>query len=146
MGVKTEVKFQPYGTELAQGSITVVVGQNPGRQRNGEQNNVAWCGNRSGDLMMEVAARIPNLYLTNVCNYQEMNNDRIQEGLRDIRNFLLMNRVDKIVCLGLFAYENIKSIDTGNIPVKVFHHPSFVLRFNKNPEQYKRRLKMELMK
>ena len=100
----------------------MVVGQNPGRQRKKDQTFTAWEGNRSGDLIQQVVVGIPNLYLTNVCNYQEMTPEHMAEGYSDLRVFFSENDVKKVVCLGLFAAEHVKK---AGLPVDVImHHPS----------------------
>lgn len=137
------IKFEPIVTWPQNGPITMIIGQNPGRQRKDAQTFTAWEGNRSGDFINETTKDIPNLYLTNVCNYQEMTPERIAEGVSDLRTFFVENDVKKIVCLGLFAAQYVKK---AGLPVDVImHHPSFVLRFNKGADKYAMQLRRELL-
>lgn len=138
-----DIKFEPIHTWPERDQEIMVVGQNPGRQRKSAQTFTAWEGNRSGDFMQEIVKGIPGLYLTNVCNYQEMTPERIEEGLSDLRAYYSENDVKKVVCLGLFAADHVKK---AGLPVDVImHHPSFVLRFNKGKENYKAALRKELL-
>ena len=138
------IKFEPIITWPQNGPITIIVGQNPGRQRKDAQTYTAWEGNRSGDFISNGLRNIPNLYLTNVCNYQEMTPERVAEGYSDLRVFYSEQDVKKVICLGLFAAEHVKKM---GLPVDVImHHPSFVLRFNKDADAYLKRLRREIQR
>jgi uracil-DNA glycosylase len=132
------VKFRTKAINVKSG-LTLIVGQNPGRQRNGCNTGVVWEGNRSGDYITQLLAEIQadNVYLTNVCNYQVMTAERIREGLNDIRDVILEFEPERIICLGDFSYKLIKSMDVNVETVKLYH-PSYVLRFNRDREEYKK--------
>ena len=139
MSTANSSKFQIKASNPLSPHPVMIIGQNPGRQRKAHQTGVVWEGNRSGDFITEVCEDygLDNVILTNVCNYQEMTAERIEEGLNDIVNMTMMFQVRKFVCLGDFAYNHLKTI--GVDPIKL-EHPSFILRFNRNREEYINRL------
>lgn len=119
----------------------IVVGQNPGRQRKGQETGVVWEGNRSADFLMDVIERyeLSNLYLTNICNYQDMTTDRLLEGVLDFIDTCVKLQPRKVVALGKIAYDTL-SVGKPPLPVQYVPHPSFILRFNKDRQAYTRQL------
>lgn len=117
----------------------LIVGQNPGRQRKGEQTEVVWEGNRSSDLLLDVLKDQQNIYFTNVCNYQEMTPERISEGQYDLKVLIEQLEPRLIICLGAFAHLGVVALNT-DVPVRKFLHPSFIARFNKDRNEYKRKI------
>jgi uracil-DNA glycosylase family 4 len=117
----------------------LIVGQNPGRQRRGEQTNIVWEGNRSSDLLQWVIAGQDNIYLTNVCNYQEMTPERIEEGVYDLSVLISTLKPRVIICLGAFAHLAVAQLEM-KYPIRKFLHPSYIARFNKDRDEYKRKI------
>lgn len=131
MGAETEVRFKDKLIGDGNGPVTILVGQNPGRQRKSQQTYVVWEGNRSSDLLLEAISGAQNLYLTNVCNYQQMTDGKILEGLEHIRELVEDLEPRRVICFGQFAYSNVMSLGM-NVEVVKLPHPSWIVRFNKD--------------
>lgn len=140
------IKFHTRSTSLLEPGCTFIVGQNPGNIQVNNGENVVWRGNRSGNFIDYATSDIKNLYFTNICNYQEVNKERVEEGLKDLEEAIRAHKPRKIVCLGLYAAEHIRRLHHSGIELVIFHHPSFVLRFNRGVEQYRDKLRKELMR
>lgn len=123
---------------LAVPGTVLIVGQNPGRQRRNERTQVVWEGNRSADLVNWILDGQRNVYLTNVCNYQKMTPERIEEGVHDLSVLIITLQPSVIVCLGAFAHLAVAQLEM-SYPVRKLLHPSYIVRFNKDREEYKRR-------
>ena len=120
-----------------------IVGEKPGKQRAGQQTGVVWEGNRSGDFIMDITEQGSNMYLTNVCNYQDPTPEQKKEGLKDLEADILKLKPNKAICLGVEARVAMAQIATRHlIPINLvfLDHPSYVLRFNKDVEEYKTKL------
>jgi uracil-DNA glycosylase len=131
------VKFKTVWVNVADNPV-IIVGQNPGRQRFSKQDFTVWSGNRSGDLLTGCLTNCDNYVLTNVCNYQDMTEQNISDGLKDLQVMISVLSPRKIICLGNFAYDYVKSMTL--VPVIKLEHPSYIARFNKDKADYKRRL------
>lgn len=114
----------------------LIVGQNPGKQRKNEQTFTVWEGNKSSDLLNYVIENQTNVYLTNVCNYQEMTPQRIEDGINDLRALIDELQPVKVICLGAFAHLAVCTLKL-NYDVKRLLHPSYIVRFQKDREAYK---------
>lgn len=139
MGSQTEVDYRRFA-EKSIGKLNhpvLIVGQNPGRQRIGQQTGIVWEGNRSADLLKWVIGTKTNIYLTNVCNYREMTPKNVEEGLYDLKVLIDDLQPKKIICLGGYAYLKVKKLGF-DIPIQKLPHPSFITRFNKDREFYKK--------
>jgi uracil-DNA glycosylase len=140
MGIKTkEVKFNDIKFKVDKNPI-LIIGQNPGRQRLNEQTFNVWEGNRSSDFLKKCLRSEINYILTNVCNYQLITDERIQEGINDIVSLVDLYKPCKIICLGNFSYQHVKKVLNNDIEITKFNHPSYIVRFNKNKETYERKL------
>lgn len=140
MGPQAQVKFQVKYVGVTENPV-LIVGQNPGRQRQGQQTGIVWEGNRSSDLLRWVLAGQSNYILTNVCNYREITPERVLEGLEDIMQLIRIHRPRIIICLGGYAHvamTNLDEVDYFEIQVRKLPHPSFIARFNKDREKYKK--------
>lgn len=117
---------------------TLIVGQNPGRQRKGEQTKTVWEGNRSSDLLNWVLDGQRNVYLTNVCNYQEMTPELVDEGMYDLSVLIVTLQPSVIICLGAYAHLAVASFEM-SYPIRKLLHPSYIVRFNKDRDEYKQK-------
>lgn len=138
-------KFYPRVIGNPHGAV-MIVGQNPGKQRPGEQSEIVWEGNKSADFLRDVISGFDNLILTNICNYQEVNHDRLQEGIKDIRHLVNEWHPKKIICLGVMAHEHISDMfyrEKKSTPViiEAYPHPSYILRFNKDQKKYRNEIR-----
>jgi uracil-DNA glycosylase len=120
----------------------IIVGQNPGRQRKDSKSIVGYCwnGNRSADLLLEAIEGQKNLILTNLCQYREMNEDNLFECYVDLQEKCDTLEPSKIICLGDIAFEEVETLNT---TAKIYHfeHPSRIVRFQMDKEDYKKRIK-----
>lgn len=117
-----------------------IVGQNPGRQRKGQESHIVWEGNRSSDFLTWCIEGLDNIYLTNVCNYQQMTDDLIKQGAVELRAKIDYLAPKRIITLGEFASFHVAEIDP-DVPISHFFHPSFIVRFNKDREEYKEQIR-----
>lgn len=146
MGSEAEtdrLKFKPRWWGKVGKNPVFIVGQNPGKQRIGSDIGVAWEGNRSSDLLKWVIAGQDNLYLTNVCNYRDMTSDNVNECIYDLIDDINDMKPRKIICLGNYANQKVITLWANNhipndIKIVKLPHPSFIARFNKDREKYKR--------
>lgn len=125
----------------------LIVGQNPGRQRAGEKTHIVWEGNRSADFLMWCLQDETNIYLTNICNYQEMTPERIEEGKTDLRVLIEQLEPKRIICLGGYSYDVVSRMyrdlllwPVGIMNIHGLNHPSWIVRFNRDREEYKKEL------
>lgn len=139
MGSKEEVKFQDKQINVTENPV-LIVGQNPGRQRNNSKTFVNWEGNRSADFLAWCIEGLDNLYLTNACNYQQMTEDRITEGSVELRAKIDVLKPKRIITLGEFASFIVADINP-DVPITHFFHPSFMVRFNKDKGEYKEQIR-----
>lgn len=110
----------------------IIVGQNPGHNYDGTHTGVAWERNKSAKLLWEAIDDRQNLILTNICNYTVITIPRLAEGVLDLYHLIKIDNPSKIVCLGNIAYTEVKKMQVQNMPkVFHFHHPSYIIRFNK---------------
>lgn len=144
MGTKKEVKFVDRQINVTKNPV-MIVGQNPGRQRKNSQTFTNWEGNRSADFLNWCIESINNLYLTNACNYQQMTEEKIIEGLVELRAKIDVLKPRKIITLGEFASFAIADINP-DVEVEHFFHPSFMVRFNKDKGEYRERLRKAILK
>lgn len=143
MGPKAQVRFAEKSIGAIVHHPVLIIGQNPGRQRKGEETNIVWEGNRSSDFLMYCLLDYSNIYLTNVCNYQEITRETLNEGIYDLKILIEYLQPTHIICLGKFAEKYFNLIAAKGLSlekpasVHYFAHPSYVLRFNKDVEEYK---------
>ena len=121
-----------------------IVGINPGKQRREFKTKIVWEGNKSGDYINNLIKSIPNLYLTNICNFSKLNNKNIYKGLLKLTYDILYYSPIKIVCLGNIPTYCCSKINILDIKIVSLKHPSYILRFNKNKRQYEQKLLREL--
>lgn len=112
------------------------MGQNPGRQRRDERTETVWEGNRSADLVNWILDGQVNVYLTNVCNYQKVTPERVEEGMYDLRILISDLKPSVIICLGAYAHLAVASLDV-KYPIRKLLHPSYIVRFNKDRDEYR---------
>lgn len=132
----TETRFKDKFIRPRDGRPVLIVGQNPGKQRANQKTNVVWEGNKSSDLLMSIISDLENIYLTNVCNYQEMTDFQLEEGIIDLKKLIEALKPRVIICLGLFAKGHVQEMEPIS-PVVEFVHPSYVVRFNKDRNEYR---------
>lgn len=117
-----------------------IVGQCPGRQRKHEQTHVVWEGNRSSDLLEEAVEGLGDLYFTNICNYQDPTLEEVHEGMLDLERKIVKLNPRKIICLGEYAYSRVIQLPGMEDVVKL-PHPSFIMRFHKNKQEWIQQLR-----
>lgn len=123
---------------------TLIVGQNPGHNRDGTHTGKVWEKNRSARLLHESLDGRENIILTNICNYTEINQDRLIEGYNDISNLVYRYKPTRIICLGTYAYDHITAMCTArlikphgfSIAIYKLNHPSYIARFNKDKDEW----------
>lgn len=146
---QTNKKFMLKHTNDLSANPTLIVGQNPGRQRLGEESHVVWEGNRSSDFLMECLFEVPNTILTNVCLYQRMTHENVLEGIQELTNLIQEFQPRKIICLGNFAYRTVISLVATDriqdVDIVKLPHPSYIVRFNKDKQEYKLQIRKEVI-
>ncbi len=135
------VRFKEKAIDVTTNPV-LIVGQNPGRQRKGSETCVVWEGNRSADLLAWVLDGQSNIYLTNVCNYQEITPERVAEGKGSLSRLIGDLQPSHVLCLGHWSYKHVIDLQAnGLIPLNLWiaelPHPSWVARFNKDRSQYR---------
>jgi hypothetical protein len=125
---------------------TIIVGQNPGKTREGKYSPYVWDGDtRTSNLLREAVKGHGNLILTNICNYQKIDLDTRIEGWQDFIEMFNQYQPKKIICLGEYAFRDIEMLATtkrirasGNSGTAIYklQHPSYIVRFNKDREEY----------
>jgi uracil-DNA glycosylase len=141
-----EEKSCPVFVEVSEHPI-MIVGQNIGHETDGTHTGVVWEKNKSAQLLWAAIQNTPNLYLTNACNYTEMTDRYMEEGLYDLIDAIDSLKPLKIICLGNVAKDMVYRIPyaiTDNIKFKFLVHPSYVLRINMNQEEYINQIKEAL--
>jgi uracil-DNA glycosylase len=116
----------------------------PGKQRRRDRNHEVFHGNRTGDLVEEVVGDYGNVFLTNVFNYWthgKIKKEIILLGMKELKEDIKFFEPQKIICLGNFAFDKVCSIEGLKMTIIKLPHPSYILRFNKDIENYKERLK-----
>lgn len=109
----------------------MIVGQNPGRQREGQQNCQVFHGNRTGDLVEEAIEGLTNIILTNACNYQLPHEQGMDyEGWAELRYLIQKHEPRKVICLGEVAYNVVLRQRIKGLKIVKMVHPSWVNRFN----------------
>lgn len=135
-----DVEFKDKFTSPRRNQV-MIVGQNPGRQRMKEKTGIVWEGNQSADLIIEAIRGLEDdVYLTNVVNYQEMDSKRIREGIFHLKRKINRLKPRKIIALGAFSHVAVMSIGS-EVPVRKMLHPSFVVRFKKDKQEYIKELR-----
>ena len=122
---------------------TFIVGQCPGKTTKKaliKQNNKyqVFSGNQTGTLVNEIIKNNKNLYLTNIFNYytnEAITQEIINQGLQELQEDIYKYQPATIICLGKFAEKHVKTLQT-TAQVYVITHPSYVLRFQMNKEEY----------
>lgn len=139
------IKFNPVSIGELNRPV-FIVGQCPGKQRKKDKNCEVFYGNRTGDFIRDILKDKTNIYLTNVFNYyvDKIDKEIIDKGLKELLNDVLTYNPQKIICLGNFSFDCISKV-VKNREVFRLVHPSFILRFNKDKEKYKKQL-LELIK
>lgn len=135
-----QVKFTPKTVNARLGCV-MIVGQNPGNQRPGQRTNIVWEGNKSADLLLKAIDGIDNLFITNICNYQDpLDRSRISEGLDDLRKAVEVYQPERIVCIGARAHLAVMAT-VPQIHIRKLTHPSYVIRFGKDQQRWIDRLR-----
>lgn len=149
----TEDKYLPLEIEVDKYPI-MFVGMNPGKTRKGKYSSHVWDGDTlTSNLLREAVEPYTNIVLTNVCNYQEVSEEKLNEGMNDLLQLVLRLKPRKIICLGDFAYKHVEELrmNGGEMyqryaerHVIKLPHPSYVVRFNKNRQEYINKIRKEL--
>lgn len=126
-------------------SPTLIVGEQPGRQRKKDATGEVFHGNRTGDFIESVIVNKTNIILTNANNGYQL----LSEGIQDLHQLIKVHRPGRIICLGKKARKAIECIisarsnSTAYLPhdnIFYLDHPSYRLRFNIDISQYKKTL------
>lgn len=147
----TEDKYQPLSIEVEE-RPTIFVGMNPGKTRKGKYSPYVWDGDtKTSNLLREAVEGYTNIVLTNVCNYQNVTISREMEGINDLIRLMRDLEPKKVICLGDYAYKTVTKLyidlmlpDFGILNIKKFHHPSYIVRFQKDREEYINNIRKEL--
>ncbi len=125
----------------------MIIGVKPGKQRMGERTYKVWEGNRSGDFINNIVKDLKNILLTNVCNYKDPTPPKRTLGIYELISDIKINKPRKIICLGKHPFNIVKQykLDEKFKTVKLLH-PSYVLRFNKDVKNYRKKLIYHLKK
>lgn len=140
------IKYKTKNTGITANPI-FIVGMCPGKQRKKNQTRIVWEGNRSGDLMTRIIRGKKNLFLTNAFNYYvdgDVPENIIDEGKFDLLEDIYRYNPRKVLCFGEVARKTIKELDVVKCPIKLFKHPSYILRFNLDKEKYIKEVRGEL--
>lgn len=116
-----------------------LVGINPGHNRDGTHTGTVWEKNRSAVLLNEAIEGLTNLYLTNVCNYTTLTDEHLREGLSDLKNDISVYKPSQIICFGKEAFDHVLKLEPDSRIIRIYH-PSYIIRFNKDREAWKRLL------
>jgi uracil-DNA glycosylase len=138
------MKFSPRFIEPLLAPV-MIVGLCPGRQRKKDQNFLVFHGNRTGDLVEEIIKDQDNIILTNTSNWIKQDQHKLSahEGAKDLIDIVSRFKPRKIICLGTYAFNFVN--DRGfTVPIVHLPHPSWVLRFNKDKNNYIKKFKHEL--
>lgn len=139
----TEDKYLPLSIEVEERPV-IFVGQNPGKTRKGKYSEYVWDGDtRTSNLLREAVEGYTNIVLTNVCNYQLMSTENVDEGMEDLKKMLDDLEPRKVIALGSYAYLALQVLKL-DFPVKRLNHPSFIVRFNRDREEYITKIRKEL--
>lgn len=139
----TEDKYLPLAIEVEERPV-IFVGQNPGKTRKGKYSKHVWDGDtRTSNLLREAVDGYTNIVLTNVCNYQDMSDEHLEEGLEDLRKMIEDLEPKLIVCLGGFSRRYVLSLKP-ECRVVSLQHPSYVVRFNRNRQEYINNIRSQL--
>jgi hypothetical protein len=126
---------------------TFIIGQCPGRYIKQQTTFYDWDDmGRSGSFLNKIIKDIDNLYLTNIYHYpiSKPSQKIILEGVMELAYDFIKYEPSKIVCLGNFAYDVMKKYFISDSIVDIVfkvEHPSYILRFNKDKDKYKRNLR-----
>jgi hypothetical protein len=135
------IKFSHNSTLIDNYSnITLIVGERPAKPRK-DSTFKAFEKSRSGDFIMSIINNKNNIMLTNAINYYTTNKHYkdylLKNGIKDLKNLIDTYKPIKIIALGIIAKT---MLDTLNIKHESFNHPSYVLRFNKNIDTYRKEI------
>lgn len=120
----------------------MIVGECPGKQRKKDQTFEVFHGNRTGDFVEKMIEGFTNLILTNVCNFQKPHTYReTAYQIRQLKILILEHNPHKIICLGAIAQMVVRDL---GFSITGFSHPSHVLRFNLQPEEYLKKIRNEI--
>jgi len=106
-------------------------------------------GNKTGDLVEKAIEGKTNIILTNACNWQQPTYVDWIEGGADLGELIWKYKPRKVICLGKVAAQmvryEINGYDEKELPELVLlQHPSFIIRFNRNPTAYIHALKRQV--
>lgn len=145
-----KIRFSDKEISVAKNPV-LIVGMAPGMQREKEASLVAWEGNISADLMLDALKGVKNIVLTNAFNYFSFEKISAEDkalGVKELRECIMRYDPIKIICAGSAARRAVAALDDGKtIMPKIAHvkHPSFVLRFKKSKDHWKKSLRKELV-
>jgi len=140
----TEDKYLPLAIEVEE-RPTIIVGMNPGKTRNGKYSPYVWDGDTpTSNLLREAVESYTNIVLTNVCNYQTLTDENMRQGIEDLKQMIDDLEPKKIICLGSYAHDGINKINPICEVVKL-NHPSYIVRFNKDKQEYINKIREELV-
>lgn len=128
--------------------IIMIIGICPGKQRKNNSNFEVFHGNRTGDFIENIIKNKKNIYLTNILNYTHkstLSNREIELAKLKLRIKINIIKPIKIICLGNTVKKILLSmINEEKVKCIFLEHPSFILRFNKDIENYKNKFEKEL--
>ena len=139
----TEEKYLPFEIKVSNKPI-IVVGMNPGRTRISKHSPYVWDGDTpTSNLLRKIVKPYTNIVLTNVCNYQDMSTKNVDEGMNDLAKMFKDIKPRKVICLGAYAHLAVRVLDP-KCEIRKFLHPSYVVRFKKDKEEYTSKIRKEL--
>lgn len=143
------IKFKAKEWKITKPRPVFLVGQIPGVQREGHKNRIVFEGNRTGDFITyQILPNVSYVYLTNISNYYTYGTfikKYIDKGLNELKADLKFYNPSKVITLGNFAYNHFKIKRWTNLfNVVLLPHPSHILRFNKDINEYKKLLINEI--
>lgn len=78
-----------------------------------------------------------------------MTHENVLEGIQELTNLIQEFQPRKIICLGNFAYRTVISLVATDriqdVDIVKLPHPSYIVRFNKDKQEYKLKIRKEVI-
>lgn len=134
-----EEKYNPRTTGISDSTkVIMIVGQCPPSKKAGKANDVFLRG-RTGKFINQLTCLKPNIVLTNAVNvpYKKLTDELFHQGFKDLSELVQLYRPIKVIALGSVASTMVSELAKDG-SFKAYHlaHPRYVLRFNKNIDNY----------
>ena len=127
-----------------------IIGHCPSKQRKKDSTRKVFEGNAVGDLIQEIIKDFENIHLTNIINeyVPEITEELYIKGSEELLDEIKTLKPYKAICLGDIAKKHLtKLIKNENLEKELItiHNPGYILRFNKDKEEYKTKFKEKLI-